>query len=929
MSHHSGSSPLLVERERELEQLHDGLTAAAAGRGGMVVIEGLPGLGKTALPRTARRPAEERGFQVARSRGHPVETDMSYGIARQLFERMSRSIEPTVLTGVAELAASVFVPTGEVEASPFPTMHGLYWLVTNLAERQPLLVAVDDAQWADAASIRWLSYLAGRLEDLPVLVIVARWPQTSGPPTPDLDALTSDRSADPLRITELTLDGVGAVATELLGHAVDPTVQRSLHTRTGGNPFLVHEFVVTGCEGTDPAVPTGIVRFASSRVAALSSQSRALANAVAVLGDGARGADARAVARLAGTESEQAHNELVRASIFADRDELVYAHPVLREAVYATLLPGDIAAIHGDAAKVLADRGADVESIAVHLLHSTPDNNDEAVGILREAARRCRSRGDHRPAVAFLDRAVLEASGCEPPCDLLLELGTSLSLVDASRSAEVLRQAQRVAPDPNARLDVAIELVQTLVRLADLQGAYEALESAIDALPGDADRERWLAAEAGLLTLGGLAPALFKRAETRARAAPLVEGKTPGERLTLSGLVRIRTTGSAPWGDLLDVTRSAIGGGQILTDQAPDAGVVTSVAWPLIVGGAIDEATELVDKFFALAASRGAAPNIALATHLHAVIAMARGNVTAALEHSQRAIEVALSTDYYLLLPTAAAFRIRALIEVGDITGAEALLATYGLDGDLPDLAVMFRTALKVRAELRLAQGRPADALADLLDLGRRDDETGTEEESSAWRTHASMALIELGRVDEAAELARYEVDRARAKGVGPTEARALASLGRATAREQSLEHLTRALDLFSSMPFDLDRARTLVEYGRALMKAGNRPLGQTTLLEALDVSSRLGATVLAGAATAELRTCGLRPRRTALTGVAALTPSERRIADIAATGATNDEIAQRLFVTRKNVEFHLTNAYRKLGVTSRRGLGAAMDGTG
>src|SRR5215213_4229631 len=184
----SGSSPVLLEREAELEGAITAIERACSGVGQVVVVEGPAGIGKTEFLRVVRGLALDAGMEALSARGDDLERDFAYGVVRQLFEpplnRAPPAVRATFLDGAAALSAGVLgpstVPLSPAEGS-YAVPHGLYWLTSNLAERAPVLLAVDDAHWADAPSLRFVHYLAHRLGELPILLVVARRPAQPGP----------------------------------------------------------------------------------------------------------------------------------------------------------------------------------------------------------------------------------------------------------------------------------------------------------------------------------------------------------------------------------------------------------------------------------------------------------------------------------------------------------------------------------------------------------------------------------------------------------------------------------------------------------------------------------------------------------------------------------------------------------------------------
>jgi DNA-binding CsgD family transcriptional regulator len=225
-----------------------------------------------------------------------------------------------------------------------------------------------------------------------------------------------------------------------------------------------------------------------------------------------------------------------------------------------------------------------------------------------------------------------------------------------------------------------------------------------------------------------------------------------------------------------------------------------------------------------------------------------------------------------------------------------------------------------------MLRGDLAGGLADMLDAGRRHDAVGSRNPAFiAWRSPAALALLALGRRDEARALAEEELELARTWGAPRALGAALRAAGLVEGGERGLARLDEAVRVLSESPAKLEHAKARVELGAALRRLNHRAAAREHLRHAVEVATICGAGSLAARAETELLATGARPRRVALSGVASLTPSERRVAEMAAEGPTNREIAQALFVTQRTVEVHLTSIYRKLEISSRSQLAAAL----
>jgi DNA-binding CsgD family transcriptional regulator len=279
----------------------------------------------------------------------------------------------------------------------------------------------------------------------------------------------------------------------------------------------------------------------------------------------------------------------------------------------------------------------------------------------------------------------------------------------------------------------------------------------------------------------------------------------------------------------------------------------------------------------------------------------------------------------------AAAYLADALMEQGKLAAAAETLDRVGHVRDVPDNAHA-HWFLDSRARLRVLQGEVRQGLEDMFDLGRRFEAVGGRNPALiGWRSQAALALFELGERDAAMKLVVEELELARRWGAPRALGRALRAAGLVEGGARGLALLGEAVDVLEGAPARLEHAKALTELGAALRRSNRRSEAREPLRRGLELATICGARPLVERAETELLATGARPRRIALSGVASLTPSERRVAEMAAEGRTNREIAQGLFVTPKTVEVHLSSAYRKLGIASRsqlRGM-LAEAGTG
>ncbi|MGN6245467.1 MAG: BTAD domain-containing putative transcriptional regulator, partial [Motilibacteraceae bacterium] len=336
----------LVDRDRELVALRRSLADLAAGTGGVALIEGPAGIGQTRLLAEVR--AEAAGdVVVLTARGSQLEREFAFGAVRQLFEPLLVAPErrAALLAGAAGAAAGVFdvsdAASDKRADGSFSVLHGLYWLIVNLATERPVLLAVDDLQWCDAGSLRALAYLVRRREGRPVLLAA---PLRTGEPHEDaalLAELAHDPSTTPVRPGPLSREGVDELVRGRLGADAAPAFVEACFRTTGGNPLLLRQMLrALESEGVRPdALHAHTVTAVGSRAVSslvlmrlsrMPAAATAVARAIAVLGDGAA---LPALASLAGVpepETAAAVAALARAEVVRDEHPLGFVHPLVR-----------------------------------------------------------------------------------------------------------------------------------------------------------------------------------------------------------------------------------------------------------------------------------------------------------------------------------------------------------------------------------------------------------------------------------------------------------------------------------------------------------------------------------------------------------------------------------------------------------------------
>lgn len=931
--------PTLLERESELAALHAYVESAASGAGRLIAIEGRAGIGKTRLLAEARAIAAQAGVAVLHARAGELEQDFAYGIVRQLFEPLLAAAtsdeRAELLGGAAALAGALFddVAIGGADDDTdvsFSMLHGLYWLAANVSLRRPAMIAIDDLHWADSSSLRWLSHLQRRLEGLPLLVAVATRPPEQSQNEARVTEILADPAAAIVRPTALSRESVGQMARELFGREPDEAFVHRCWSATGGNPLFTAALLDTiKREGLEPSAanaervaeigPEPVARAVSMRLGRLPSEATVLVRAVAVLGGRA---ELRHAAALAGLERDlagHAATTLARADLLHYEMPLEFTHPVVRAAVYDDMSGAERIAAHRRAAAILAEAGAEPEQVAVHLEHSIPSGDPFVVETLRNAAQRALHRGSSDVAVSMLRRALEEPPPDAEYGEVVRALGLAERLIDNTEAIRHLTEALDLVPEPTRRARIAIELGRALLRGNRHQEAIDAFRRGRDVL-GDADPDLAESIWSELVNAAWWHPehVPVAIAELERLDESALQGGV-GTDLLRATLAYFETRRGVNRGRVAELARAALAPRRMDLLGTRGLHLVTHA---LTLAGYPDESLAAYDRVLGEAYAQGDNVLASGCALFRAFTQLRRGDLAAAESDLQRFSELIAfeTTQLYSY-----AFRAELEIERGDLDAAERYIA----ESRMPDLLpanghlVYFQLA---RARLRFEQHRHEDAVRELRDVG--DTVAALQIENSAfyeWQPHLALAQNAAGRRDEALATARRAVEGARAWGAPQSVGLALRALGLVEGGAAGERLLREAVDVLEESQWRLEHAKALVELGAALRRGNKRSEAREYLRVGLELAHRLGAAGLEERAQTELAATGARPRRLMLSGVDSLTPSERRVAELAADNLTNKDIAQALYVTPKTVEVHLSSVYRKLEISSRAQLPEAL----
>ena len=712
----------LVEREPELAALGDLLTGAESGRGGLILIEASAGLGKSALVDRAVAQAGGRGIAVARGSGHELEQCFGWGVARSLFEPLLRDLDADdladLMSGPAAAAAAVLIAgadpatAGPVDAA-VTLSHALYWLTVRLAERAPLLLAVDDGHWLDDPSLRFLIYLSGRLTDLSVALLV-----TSRPAEGDTDWLVAHlagRAMAVLDLQPLSDAGVYEVARARIPGMGSADAARCA-ALTAGNPLYLRELLVALAEHPADALPldAGRERAAKAlgrrvvqRLRRLPAAVRVLADAVAVLEEGDAVTTVAAVAGLPAADAAEAADQLRQGDLLRP-DVLAFTHPLLRDAVYGQIPARARSASHRRAADVLAAVGAPAMRVSGHLLQTVPAGDPDVVRLLREAAHRAAVQGAPSSSERFLERALLE------PPDPGVRVGGAhrtrrRQCRHRQRELGIDRTAAALAllDDPRRRAQVALQLCQLLHHRGLLAQACTIAESALHALddPGD---ELAVQLRAAYLTSAAQDGGSGERARDQAAADMLAEseGASPAQLSLISKAMLLHLWAGGPAAESAPVARRLLANPTLL-----DGRTDPQALWH--VGGALTYADDYRSAAVAIrlaedrARRTGSIVDFAALGIFGSRLHLITGPLDQAIEEARTGLESMLDGGL-TYLPAAGHSMICGLLDQGKLDEAADVLRVIDEYPPQPGYFGLWREM----AAARLAAARGATELA-------------------------------------------------------------------------------------------------------------------------------------------------------------------------------------------------------------------------
>ena len=876
-SRRTASGSALLERDRELDALGGACETAASGEGRLVAVTGPSGIGKTALLTAAADAATEAGLTVVRARGGELERDLGWGMAVTIVEGLLSGLageqrEPR-FTGRARWAVALLggdEPLGSVgEASPpeaLEIVDGLTRFVSDFAAERPMALVIDDVQWADPPSLRWLVHLSDRLVMVPILAVTAI---RSGD-SEEAELLARLIAAAEVRLSPelLSSAATNAIVEDRLREPADQATRQAIFEITGGNPFLLDQLVRH--LGASPLTPE-LVRAARPerlrsliwpRLLRLGEDARALAQAVSVLGVNTPLRRGAALAGLSRSAATTAAERLAAEAIFEDALPLNFIHPLVRDVVVDGLTAARSDEVRRTAARVLLADGADAETAAVQLLGTEAVDEAWAADLLVQAGHRANARGAHESAARFFQRALGESLLPEDE-QRVLRVARGRSLIAAGRQegAVVLREALSEVSEPSERARLALEFGDTLVTSGQSTEAVDVYAAGALAAAGHDERLRLhiLARRALALFAGPGAGETAMRAVAEVREATDAAGGAT-ERSALSLLATVTFWQGAAANTCAQEAEQALA-----TEPyaAGPPGWTPDLSWVLAILAycdAYENRGVFLDDAVARAEADRAPGDLAAFAWWRSFGHMRQGKIRAAEADARTALgPFGHRTPDSVASASYAAILIQPLVARGAVADAQSVLAEFEREPDSDDLNVLLM--LEARANLRRAQGRLEEARADLERLQTETEQRGIKWlGATSWLADLAIVLHLLGDSMAARRVAEDQLDRARAFGAPSAVGRALIAVAAVEARAPAVSTLEEAVSILGDSPARLDHARAIVALASAVREQGQREAAVSLLNQGMEQALQCGATPLVEAARRELRLAGSGP---------------------------------------------------------------------
>lgn len=915
----------LVERAEQLRSLEELLAECIRGKGRVAVVGGSVASGKTALLQAFTDLAVGAGALVLSATASRAEQTLPLGVIGQLL--YSTDLRSETATKVAKLLddgamASWPNPAPEVvRQATAPILHGLCMTLLGLAERAPLVIAVDDVHSADLLSLQCLSYLVRRLRTSRVLMVLTESTRLS-PAYPLLHAELRNPHCRRIQLEPLSRHGVA----EILAGRADVSVARAddYHALTGGNPLLLRA-LLDDCRQSGAPAPAGlaagdVVVGDAFNEAVLSCLYRyepttlQVARALAVVGEQVAPATLGRLLDLKTDVVERAIRLLNRAGLLQMGG---FRHRAVRAAILAGMVSEERAASHGRVARLLHSDGAPAAVIARHLVLADRVDAAWMPGTLLAAAEQALTEGDPDHALTCLRMALAASVDQRQRAEITLMIARVRWRLNPSGVLRYLPELVAAVRDGHLTGRHAVVPVHYLLWHGRVDEATDVLAAQCSARGLDPETRHELITT--LMWLAYLFPEHTERVRSHWRLLDQGEARPAAETPSLcASTILTATVERGPHRDRVHMAEQVLQR-KHLDDDA--VGPIFAALSALVFADRLSTASAWCEPLLQEATARGAPTWQALLCAIRAEIAFRQGDLVAADDYAQRGLAAMPAAGWGAAIGSLLSTCVNTAVAAGKHDTAADYL-------NVPVPAAMYRTPfglkyLHARGRYYLATDRVRSALSDFLACGETMTAWGLDLPALVpWRTDLAQAYLNLGRRRKSEELAREQL---RQLGDGHDRLRGISLRVLAASAEpiKRLPLLREAVDLLQTSGARLELARAFADLGEALQQTGEPSRAQVMMRTAQQIAAQCQARTLlrkltpgSGPSEAGPSATIRMPHRTT-----DLSDAERRVASLAALGHTNREIAGKLYLTVSTVEQHLTRVYRKLRVDRRTDL--------
>lgn len=920
--------------------------------GSLLLYSGQAGLGKTAMLQQVRRLAHlQDGCTVLNARGGERRSREPFYVVRNLLQPALLRLTPEQQREVFGIwyetaGPAVGLVKGTSELDPQSVLAGLEHVVTQLAHlKAPLVMIVDDLQWADAESLAWLEAFALRAPELPVLLAIA-WRSEELPEQAQWFRALAAANAH----RHMEFQGLQPPAIEKLVRAAYPDTAEDYFCRqvwavTAGSPYLTHALLAKvrerGIEPVEESVPLLHDLAAEAKgmtrelwLAKLGVSTLTFAHAASILGSQILPGVAARIAGQSPTVAAQAISELRKHQVLGGPADgpLEFVHPLVATSIYKSIREGTARAMHGKAAVEVENAGRPLTEASRHLLETHPEGDPKVVAKLRQAAKEHLAVGAPAAAKDCLQRALDEPPEDEDRAQVIYELGCSALLTDPATTVRQLRIALETdGLSDDLRVDATFRLSEVLAHSGQLVEAADlTLAEAERTAPGPG-RIR--------LEVAHFIWAAFQREERdgpeRSRRLARLQESLPGDDIYARAARALRawdlTLQGAPATEVLPLVDSVLVDGRL-----PPGLDWTDSMWGLELPGIIgltyvytdhlDRAEKLFEEAipdFEVAGWGGG--HLGFAHFLMGLARFRRGALVEAEQFLRYALRIARRLGQSLPLQwDAVGVLVDTLLARGRTEEAWQLAEDNAFAPPYHPTAMVLPDAPTLYGKLLLAKGDREGAAEVLRKVGGQLADRGWHNTIWApWSGHLAIA-VHPDDPCEARELAEQGLARAQRCGVASAVGTALRTAAAVADGQRAVELLEESARQLGRSPVGYEHAYTLVELGAALRRMGRLPEATEHLHQGMELAVECSADGLVARARDELKASGLRPNRLRTTSKDALSHGEWQVAELAVSGLSALEIAEHLKLPLSLVNRRLAAVHRKTG-SNPEGLAAAL----